>query len=96
MCRREAPGVERFARQAENELTVIGLGAQDDLSQAKDFVARYDVSFRMLWDPTFQTWQTLGVPGQPAALLVAADGTPIQSWLGPFDQREVLDLARRA
>lgn len=32
-----------------------------------------------------------GSAAKPAALLSAADGTPLQGWVGLFDEEEVLD-----
>lgn len=50
----------------------------------------------MLWDPGFESWQRLGITAQPAAILFDRNGRPIERWLGPFDEAEVLDLARKA
>ena len=46
----------------------------------------------MLWDESFESWIELGVRGQPAAILYAADGTMLERWVGPFDESEVLGL----
>ena len=95
MCRLEAPGVEQFARAHSNEVTVVGLGTQDDLSQAREFVRRYGATFQMLWDSSSRSWRALGIAGQPAAILLAPDGSEIKRWLGPFDEAEVLRLSSR-
>lgn len=72
----------------------MGLGTQDSLGQAEDFVAEHETnSFTMLWDESFQTWIEIGITSQPSAVLLAADGTPIQGWVGPFPEDEVLRLA---
>ena len=47
----------------------------------------------MLWDDSFQSWQALGINSQPAAVMFAADGTPITGWIGAFPEDEVLRLA---
>ncbi|WP_394934668.1 TlpA family protein disulfide reductase [uncultured Ilumatobacter sp.] len=73
---------------------MIGLGTQDSLGQAEDFVEDYGTeSFTMLWDESFLSWQALGVTSQPAAVMFAADGTPITGWIGVFPEDEVLRLA---
>jgi hypothetical protein len=60
-------------------------------------VARHGIkSFRMLWDPTFASWRQLRVTGQPAAILFDRHGRPLDRWVGPFDENEVLDLAAKA
>ena len=50
-------------------------------------------SFTMLWDESFETWIEIGITSQPTAVLLAADGTPITGWIGPFPEDEVLRLA---
>lgn len=93
MCRREAPGVEQFARRHADELLVVGLGTQNDLGQALDFVQTYGtVSFPMLWDPTFASWAQLGITGQPAGMLFDADGRLVERWSGPIPESTVLAL----
>jgi hypothetical protein len=72
---------------------VIGLGTQDSLGQANDFDDKFEISFDMLWDESFISWQTIGVSSQPTAVMLAPDGTPITGWIGAFPEDEVLRLA---
>ena len=76
-------------------MRVVGLGTQDSLGEAREFVARYGTTFTMLWDESFRSWRQLGIPGQPAAVLLAPDGTEIERWLGQFPEDEVVRLASR-
>lgn len=71
----------------------MGLGTQDDLELARDFVAKGGITFTMLWDESFESWQALGVRGQPAGILFGADGTELSRWQGLIDEDEVLQLA---
>jgi peroxiredoxin len=71
---------------------VVGLGTQDSLPEARRFVQRYGTTFRMLWDASGRSWRELGIPGQPAAILLAPDGREVRRWLGQFDEEEVLRL----
>ena len=76
---------------------VVGLGTQDSFEEAQKFVVRRGTtSFPMLWDPTFASWRRLGITGQPAAILFDREGRPLERWVGPFDEAEVLDLAGKA
>lgn len=34
---------------------MIGLGTQDSMDEAYDFVERFDLTFTMLWDETFES-----------------------------------------
>jgi peroxiredoxin len=69
----------------------VGLGTQDDARQARQFVERYELEHTMLWDESFESWLQLGVRGQPAGMLFAADGTLIDRWSGPIPEGEVLE-----
>jgi len=74
---------------------VIGLGSQDSRTDAEAFVDRYDLdAVRMLWDASDRSWRALGIRGQPAAVLLAADGSELGRWFGPFDEDEVVRRAR--
>ena len=87
----EAPGVEQFVRQNGKAIDVIGLGTQDNLAQAKKFITRTKVkSFPMLWDKTGSSWAKLGVPAQPAWMLIARNGEILASELGEIPYDEVL------
>lgn len=73
---------------------MIGLGTQDTLGDAEDFVETYGTqSFTMLWDESFETWAAFNVSSQPTAILFAADGRGLQGWSGPFPEADVLALA---
>ena len=73
---------------------MIGLGAQDTYQEALDFVEKYGTkSFRMLYDESFESWDQLGIRGQPIAILFDTEGRGQNIWYGPFDEAEVLELA---
>lgn len=94
-CNAEAKDVEAFSREHQGELTVVGLGAQDSLGQAEDFVEEHGMKTpRMLYDASFDSWEHFGVNGQPAAILFDPDGAAREGWFGPFDEDVVLELAR--
>ena len=73
---------------------MIGLGTQDDENEAAEFASQYATySFPMYWDETFESWAAFGIQSQPAAALLAPDGSVLGGWLGPFPEDEVLSLA---
>ena len=75
-------------------MTVVGLGAQDSLDEAHDFVDKYGTtSFRMLYDASLESWRALGVRGQPTAILFDTDGREQVIWYGAFSEAEVLEKA---
>lgn len=72
---------------------MVGLGTQDSLGEARDFVSNYGTSFTMLWDSSFRSWRALGVAGQPAAILLSPGGEVVKRWFGAFPEDEVVRLA---
>lgn len=91
-CAAEAPGMVAFAEEHGDEIDIVGLGTQDDPGEAATFVDRHSIPFPMLWDETFETWQSLGVTAQPAVALFAADGEMLGGWMGGLPEQEVLGL----
>jgi hypothetical protein len=76
---------------------VIGLGTQSDYDEAKDFVARYGITFRMFWDSGFKSWDGFDVFRQPTSILVSRGGTRIKRWdsaLTDEQRAEAVRLAR--
>jgi hypothetical protein len=76
---------------------VIGLGTQSDYDEAKDFVARYGITFRMFWDGSGESWDGFDVWRQPTSILVSRGGAMIKRWdraLNDQQQAEAVRLAR--
>ena len=91
ICAGEAPAVEAFAKENANAVTVVGIGTQDDLALAEDFVSTYGVSTpQMLWDPGFESWQALEITGQPTWVLLSPGGEEIGRWQGGLPEDEIL------
>ncbi len=91
ICAGEAPAVEAFSKQNANAVTVVGIGTQDDLALAEDFVSTYGVNTpQMLWDPGFESWQALEITGQPTWVLLSPGGEEIGRWQGGLPEEEIL------
>jgi len=81
----------QLAQQAPH-LNIIGLGAQDAIEQANDFVARTATEdLTMVWDPSFDSWRHFGVRSQPYWILFDANGDIIESRPGAIDFDAVRD-----
>lgn len=74
---------------------MVGVGTQDTFPEAQAFHDKYDITFDLLWDQSFETWNAFGVTSQPAAVLVSTDGTIIRGWQGAFPEDDVVRLAQR-
>jgi hypothetical protein len=75
---------------------VIGLGTQGDSDEAKEFVARYGITFRMFWDSGFDSWDGFEVRGQPTSILVSRGGTQLKRWSGPMSDRQQAEATQLA
>lgn len=95
-CNAEARDVEAFAKANRDAVDVVGLGTQDSVREARDFVREHGLRTpRMLYDPSSASWQQLGIRGQPAAMLFDRDGIARGQWFGPIDESQVLQIARQ-
>ncbi len=73
-------------------MLVVGLGTQDDLTLAREFVESTGISsFQMLWDESFDSWAQLGVASQPAWALFTASGEQVDGSYGEIDTVSVLE-----
>ena len=75
---------------------MIGLGTQSDSSEARDFVARHGITFRMLWDRGFKSWDGFDVWRQPTSILVSRGGTKIKRWDGALNEQQRAEATRLA
>lgn len=69
-------------------LNIIGLGAQDSVDYANEFVSSTGTgggAITMVWDPSFETWRHFGVRTQPYWILYDAQGNEITSRPGAID-----------
>lgn len=75
---------------------MIGLGAQDDFSYARDFLEAGGLETpTMLWDPTFSTWQAFGVQANSQMMVVSPDllqGSNLIYGFSDEQQRAILGL----
>ena len=77
-------------------MTVIGVGTQDTYAEAEAFVARHGITFRMLWEDGFESWQGFGIQRQPASILVSREGTRIKKWQGELNDKDGAEAVRLA
>lgn len=70
---------------------MVGLGTQDTFKDAQSFLKRHKITtVKLLWDRTGKSWTKLGIPAQPAWMLIAPDGTVKASDLGAIPYETIL------
>jgi hypothetical protein len=72
---------------------VVGLGSQDSLKLAQSFQKRHKISqVKLLWDSTGDSWVALGIPSQPAWILLNVDGSVRSSGSGSIPYKGLLTV----
>lgn len=93
-CRAESPELLSFAAEYGDKIQVVGLGAQDSLSQAEDFLDDTGTqALEMVWDKTGSSWVHYKVTNQPTVILVGADGEQKEKLFNNFDEETILEAA---
>lgn len=67
----------------------MGLGTQDDMDAARDFLDDTGVDHQLVWDESGRSWRHFEVTSQPAAVLVAPNGEVIARYRGGLHLDEV-------
>lgn len=94
-CRREAPDLLAFAERHRGEIAVLGLGAQDSLDEAYDFLDDTGTGgLTMVWDRTGRSWVHFDVTNQPTVVLLDGDGDVQGTWFRDFDEDAIVAAAR--
>ena len=78
--------------QQNPALNVVGLGAQDTLDDANEFVTTTGTgggAITMVWDPSFDSWRQFGIRTQPYWILFDAQGNEVTSRPGAVDLQAV-------
>jgi cytochrome c biogenesis protein CcmG, thiol:disulfide interchange protein DsbE len=90
-CRSEVPLFQRLHEQAGARVPVIGIDFDDpQAGGAIAFAGNLGMTYPQLADPDTLIKESVGVPGLPVTLFVAADGTIAGRQIGPVDSYDQL------
>jgi thiol-disulfide isomerase/thioredoxin len=93
-CRAEAPDLLAFATDHRDDLTIVGVGAQDTLEQAYRFLDDTSTQdLTMVWDQSGRSWVHHDVTSQPTVIVLDADGQVAGRWYRDFDPDGILAAA---
>jgi thiol-disulfide isomerase/thioredoxin len=93
-CRAEAPDLLAFAKAHGSQVQILGLGAQDDLGQAVDFLSDTSTqNLEMVWDASGKSWLHYKVTNQPTVVVLDAKGKVTKTWFRHFDADAILAAA---
>jgi thiol-disulfide isomerase/thioredoxin len=85
-CRTEMPAMQRLAEAYGDRLLVLGVDRGESRGSVEDFVARYEIDYPILLDPTldnFYRWSSLD--GLPRHYFVDGEGQVVREVIGPLD-----------
>ncbi len=86
--------MKAFAAKYGERIRVIGLGAQDSRSQARDFVRDTETAgLPMLWDESGESWIKFNVTNQPTVIVLSSDGDQRARFFRDFDEDAILKAA---
>ncbi|GAA5101653.1 redoxin domain-containing protein [Haloechinothrix salitolerans] len=75
ICQHEASFIADMADKHGDEVTFVGVAAQDDVEAMRAFADRYGIdSFTNLNDADGSVWATFDVPAQPTFAFISASG----------------------
>ena len=72
-------------------MRVVGIGAQDDLVGAREFVAATGVTFTMLWSESVEAWRHFAVLRESDYWLIDKDGNRVNNSSTPYNESHVYD-----
>lgn len=74
-CRQEMPLLEELQqRYSRAGFTVLGINVEQDMSAAKDYLKKIDVSFPILFDPESLAGELYKVDAMPTTVMIDRDG----------------------
>ena len=92
-CRTEMPAMQRLAERYDDELLILGVDWGEGRDVVTDFVARYEIDYPILLDPTLETYyRWAGTDGLPRHYFVGAQGTVLRQIIGPLDPGRMIGI----
>ncbi len=87
-CRKESPLLQRWHRRMEpRQGTVLGVDVQDVTDDARDFIAKYKLTYPMLRDGEGVTRESFAIIGFPETFVLDRRGRIAAVIRGPVNER---------
>jgi thiol-disulfide isomerase/thioredoxin len=91
-CLKEMPAFERVRARFEDQLTIVGIDVADTERAGREMVERTGVKYRNARDPRSQIFAVYGGLALPRTVLIAADGTVVETYSGELTEEQLTDL----
>jgi cytochrome c biogenesis protein CcmG/thiol:disulfide interchange protein DsbE len=86
-CRTESPAIEKWAKQHEGEVTVVGMNTEDLTEDATAFVEEFGLTWDMLRDGDGARKDAFGIYALPESFLIDPDGNLALIRRGSVDEQ---------
>lgn len=91
-CQEEAPVLQDgWQRYRDKGIVFVGVNIWDKEQDARDFIARYGITYVNGPDPSGKVAVDYGVSGVPETFLVGPDGVVLRKFVGTISSAEILD-----
>lgn len=90
VCNAEAASVEAVAKEYGDEVNFVGVAWSGNADEFAEFIARHELTFPQIADEPGEVFARFEVLAQPAAVIVAADGTT-ETLTGRADGETIAD-----
>jgi len=91
-CRREMPVLAASAVANSSTVQFVGINMNDSVEIAKDFAAKYNVSYDILFDPSGSFIGDLGIATAPITLFVNSEGLIVDQVAGEITSEKLESL----
>lgn len=88
-CREEAPILDASATRHAGRVAFLGIDVQDFTSDARRFLARYNVNYVSVRDGGSDTYENYGLTGVPETYYLDTRGRIVAHTLGALSQQEL-------
>lgn len=90
-CRASFPFMQEMAEKHGDSLVIAAINVDKNRSDADEFLAQFDTSFAIFYDPEGNLAERFQVKGMPTSYLYGRDGQLIGSHIG-FKKKDVANL----
>lgn len=91
-CINEMPALEEVSQELDGSVTFLGVAVADTEDAANEMVERTGVTYRNARDPRSEIFAVYGGIALPRTVLIAGDGTVVETHSGELDADEIRAL----
>jgi cytochrome c biogenesis protein CcmG, thiol:disulfide interchange protein DsbE len=91
-CEEEAPMLGDAHKAYRGKVEFVGVDIRDDVLKAREFVARHQLDYLHVRDPSLEIYEDYGLTGQPETFFIDEDGRVVEHVNGPVVETDLYRL----